>query len=213
MTTIFEDSALNSQQGAALTKNKTQPAETVSNEVSTDPLGPEEIMGPMRQIKVRDGARTVAFNGQLLGFISSERPDSLRWTELSIYRNDAGRFIAHRVGVSCVAHRIDCDVIKGKKLPSIVDMKTDEFAVADRQPCPVCRPNIVAEVADDPASIRGETDRHWTGICDDAVSLLNALHTMKNGARSLSGLASAALNMAAENDDQIAAALAIPLEI
>jgi hypothetical protein len=170
-------------------------------------------MGPSKRIKVRDGARIVSFTGVLLGFITSERSDSLRWTELFIYRNDAGRFIAHRVGVSCVAHRIDCDVIKGKKLPSVVDMKPDEFAVQDRQPCPVCRPNIMAEVKEDPASIRGETDRHWTGICDDAVSLLNALHTMKNGARSLSGLASAALNMAGENDAQINAALNTELEV
>ena len=181
--------------------------------MSIDPLGPEKILGPLRRIKVRDGARVVAFTGVRLGFISSERQDSLRWTELSIYRTEGNLFIAHRVGVSCVAHQSSCVVIEGKNLPSVVDMKSDEFALEDRRPCPVCRPKILEEVAIDPASIRGETDRHWAGVCDNAVSLLNALHTMRNGARSLSGLASAVLNQAAEHDAQIDAAMNTELEV
>lgn len=195
------------------THQNTTPNNDVSNDVSIDIPGPDEIMGPSRRIRVRDGARVVAFNGVLLGYISSERVDSTRWTTLSIYRTDGGLFIAHRVGVSCVAHRVDCDVIKGKNLPSVLHMKPDELPIEEREPCSICRPNIVAEAAADPLSVRGETDRHWAGVCDNAVSLLNALHTMRNGARSLSGLASAALNQAAEHDGQIAAAMNTELEV
>ncbi|AOW92395.1 hypothetical protein BFN03_05855 [Rhodococcus sp. WMMA185] len=171
------------------------------------------VNGPMRRIKVRDGIRVVAFTGTLLGHITSERPDSLHWTELSIYRKEDGLFIAHRVGVSCVAHRADCSAIEGKNLPAVADMKSDEFATEDRRPCPVCRPDIASEAAADPASIRGETDRHWVGICKDAFSLISALHTNRHGVRSLSGLASAALSQAAEHDAQIAAALNTELEV
>ena len=194
-------------------QTSTTATENVSNDVSIDIPGPDEIMGPSRRIRVRDGARVVAFNGQLLGYISSERPDSLRWTTLSIYRTDGGLFIAHRVGVSCVAHRVDCDSIKTKNLPSVLAMKPDEFGIEEREPCPICRPDILAESKVDPLSVRGETDRHWAGVCDNAVALLNALHTTNHGVRSLSGLASAALTQASEHDPQIAAAMNTELEV
>ena len=184
----------------------------VSESVDIEPLGPDETMGEPRRLNVRDSSRIVAFTGVRLGNISSERPDSLRWTELSIYRTTTNLYIAHRVGISCVAHNVDCDVIRGKNLPSVLAMKNDEFKIEDREPCPVCRPDIIESARRDPLSVRGETDRHWAGVCQDAPSLLNALHTMRNGARSLSGLASAVLNMAAENDEQIAAAMAVPIE-
>jgi hypothetical protein len=171
------------------------------------------LLQPPSKFRVRDGSRMVAFEGTRLAYVTSQKPDSLRWTEMDIYRTTGGRFIAHRVGVSCVAHTVDCEVIKGKTLPSVVDMQPDEFGVDDREPCPVCRPDIRQGIADDPASIRGETDRPWAGVCDDAYSLINALHTRRNGTRSLSSLASALLAMAAENDAQISAALDTDLEV
>ncbi|WP_072687281.1 hypothetical protein [Rhodococcus marinonascens] len=182
-------------------------------DAGVDALGPDAVPGPMCRIKVRDGVRVVAFTGTQLGHITSERQGSLRWTELSIYRTQSNLFVAHRVGVSCVAHRVDCAVVKDKILPSIVDMRSDEFAVEDRQPCQVCRPDIAAELDEDPDSIRGETDRHWAGICNDGVSLINALHTMRHGVRSLSGLASAVLSQASEHDAQLSDALNTELEV
>lgn len=185
---------------------------SVSGNVDIEKVDSNSVLGAPKRYKVRDGARIVAFTGVKLGRISSEKQDSTRWTELTIYRTEGNLFIAHRVGVSCVAHAADCDVIKGKNLPSVLNMKDDEYPIQDREPCSVCRPDIHRAVEEDPLSIVGETDRHWTGVCQDAVSLLNALHTMRNGARSLSGLASAVLNIAAEHDPQIAAAMEIPIE-
>ncbi|WP_072687585.1 hypothetical protein [Rhodococcus marinonascens] len=68
-------------------------------------------------------------------------------------------------------------------------------------------------MAAEPSSVRGETDRHWVGICNDAFSLITALHTKQQGVRSLSGLASAALSQAAEHDAHLSAALNTELEV
>ena len=38
--------------------------------------------------QVRDGARIVTFEGELLAEVSSERPTSPRWTELKLYKTD-----------------------------------------------------------------------------------------------------------------------------
>lgn len=189
------------------------PIEIASKDVNHDNLGPIPTLDPPERIEVRDGIRTVAFTGQELAFISSERATSRRWTEIAIYRTERGLYVAHRVGATCVAHRIDCITIKGKNLPSVLHVRPDELPVDKREPCDACNPDIMAEYAQDPASIRAEVDRHSAAISENAAALIASLHTNQNGIRTLSGLASAALVQASEHDEAIRAAMSVAIEI
>lgn len=47
-----------------------------------------------------DGAADVKFIGELLAGASSRDNNSSRWTELSLYRTQKGRFVCHSVGVT-----------------------------------------------------------------------------------------------------------------
>lgn len=166
-----------------------------------------------KRIQLRDGNRIVAFTGVKLASVSSEREDSLRWTEIDIYRSDAGRFILNRVGVSVVAHTIDCDQVQGKKRHGIDRLELDETPPKHREPCSACNPDILALLHTDPASLTFEEDRSWAAICDDAHSMIEALYTTRQGVRALSSLASSALADAASQDPVVAAAYNVVVEL
>ena len=188
---------------------KATPASSVSVTVVTSYNSstlPLPLPGPeMKSYRVPNGSRSVRFMGQLLAFESSERSNVSRWSELSIYRTQGNQFVAHRVGISCVAHSINCNSIMGKNLPSVVDIGLNECPAEHRQPCPECRPDILRQIAEDPASLRAETDRHWAAICEDAYTLVQALHTLRNGVRVLNSVANSVLIKAAALDAQISA--------
>lgn len=152
---------------------------------------------------VHDDSRTVNFTGVELARISSKRSGRLRWTEIEIYRTDGGLFVAHRIGRSVVVHDVSCMSISGKRLPGIEMIKNTDIPIESRVGCVECKPNIAKAMSIDPLSIRVETDRHWTSICESAEQLFNELHTTRHGERSLSYMASTLLVNAAEHDAEI----------
>lgn len=48
----------------------------------------------------RDGHPPLAFDGEEIGFATSEEPGKGRWFEVTIYRTATGRWVVHTVGVS-----------------------------------------------------------------------------------------------------------------
>jgi hypothetical protein len=64
---------------------------------------------------VHDHGRELVFSGVLLGYATSESVNKRRWTEMSIFRTDAGQYIVSGVGTSLV-----------KKGEWIVDRFTNE---------------------------------------------------------------------------------------
>lgn len=153
---------------------------------------------------VHDQSRTVDFTGVRLAGISSIRPGRPRWTNITLYRTSGGLYIGYRVGVSLVVHDISCMSISGKRLPGIETIKPGATPAPERVACQICRPNIVQSLKDDPASIRVEVDRHWTAICDTPEELYQELHTMRQGEKTFSYMASTLFVNAAENDPLIA---------
>lgn len=164
-----------------------------------DPDG--DIDGVTRPYQLRDDRRVIIFTGVKLASVSSERRGVQRWTEIDIYRTDAGRYIVNRVGVSVVAHSVDCSQVASKKRYGIDKIMPDECAPRDREPCPICRPDIDAALDADPASLTFEQDKHRTSIWDQAAAMIDSLYTQNtHNQRALSSLMLWALSEAAKRD-------------
>ena len=62
--------------------------------------------------EVKDGSRTLQFNGRLLGESTSWRRGSTRWIEFKLFKTENGSYILSRVGVSLIFHGAACPLVK-----------------------------------------------------------------------------------------------------
>jgi hypothetical protein len=144
--------------------------------------------------EVRDGSRTLQFNGRLLGESSSWRRGSTRWIEFYLYRTENGSYILSRIGVSLVFHGAACPLVKNYNL---VEDSPDVLS-KDALPCEVCNPMRSLPV------IFPEKYRYWAQVSEDPKPVLDALYKYDpNGARYLTNVAQRLLERAAENDERI----------
>lgn len=147
-------------------------------------------------IHVKDGDRTLQFNGKLLGESSSQKRDSLRWIEFKLYRTENGSYVLSRVGVSVVYHTSTCHLVKRYNLSesSVSDLQRPR----DMVPCEVCRASLSAGV------VFPEKDRNWAQVSDDPNAVLEALYKYdESGARYLTHVAQRLLEEAANSDKGI----------
>ena len=143
--------------------------------------------------EVKDGSRTLQFNGKLLGRSSSQKRDSLRWIEFELYRTENGSYVLSRVGVSVVYHVSSCHLVKRYGLTEVAvgDVKSPR----DLVPCEICSPSLSAAV------IFPEKDRNWAQVSDDAGAVLEALYKYDDsGARYLTHVAQRLMAEAADHD-------------
>lgn len=84
---------------------------------------------------VRDRLREIEFSGRELGRSSTEKDDSLRWTEIVIYRTDGGNYIIERLGKSLVYHRAEASCASSQGIRLVGSQLGEES-----EPCPQCRP-------------------------------------------------------------------------
>jgi hypothetical protein len=146
-------------------------------------------------ISVKDGARTLQFNGQLLGKSSSWRKGSTRWIEFELYKTESGSYILSRVGVSNVFHGSACPLVKRYGLSETNYENLSEGAV----PCEECRPDDSVEL------VFPEKHRHWAQVSEEAAAVLDALYKYdEGGARYLTNVAQRLLEDAAKADTKIA---------
>lgn len=154
---------------------------------------------PVETLKVRDQDRVLEFVGEKIGHASSEGPHSLRWTEIEIYKTEAGNYVVHRIGVSLVYHSLNG---RGKNCRSGRTVEAADVARdIDAEPCPDCQPDLDAV-----SRVRQETDRHSAEAVSGAQDLVRALSlTRDNGMTYLSAVAREALLKAAEKDPDLSA--------
>lgn len=144
--------------------------------------------------EVRDGARTLQFDGALLGSSSSHRRGSTRWIEFKLYKTENGSYILSRVGVSLVFHSGACGLVDKYKLTDVHVSKLDEDAV----PCDECQPTFEAQI------VFPEKYRYWAQVSEDPQAVLDALYKYdEGGARYLTAVAKRVLEESANNDDSI----------
>lgn len=144
--------------------------------------------------EVRDGSRTLQFNGRLLGQSSSWRRGSNRWIEFKLYRTENGSYVLSRVGVSLVYHGAACPLVKRYNL---VESESDDLRDG-ALPCEECLPSSALPV------VFPEKDRTWAQVSDEPEPVLDALYKYDSGgARYLTNVAQRLLEMASSADDRI----------
>lgn len=144
--------------------------------------------------EVKDGPRTLQFEGRHLGSSSSWRPGSFRWIEFDLYKTVGGSYILSRVGVSLVYHASSCPLVERYKLQEI-----DVEDLRDKAtPCPECRPTLYAPL------VFPEKDRNWAMVTEDAEAILDALYKYDdNNSRYLTKVAERLLESASELDPEL----------
>jgi hypothetical protein len=144
--------------------------------------------------EVKDGSRTLQFNGRLLGESSSYRRGSTRWIEFKLYKTENGSYILSRVGVSVVFHTPTCALVKryGLKEGSAEDLSPDSIQ------CEECNPSYDLPI------VFPETDRNWAQVSEDPEAVLDALYKYDaGGARYLTNVAQRLLERASITDPRI----------
>jgi hypothetical protein len=144
--------------------------------------------------EVKDGSRTLQFNGKLLGKSSSWRRGSNRWIEFELYKTESGSYVLSRVGVSVIYQGAACPLVKryGLQEVQIEELRQDVI------PCDECRPSFAAEL------VFPEKDRYWAQVSDEPSAVLEALYKYDNsGARYLTNVAQRLLDSAALIDKGI----------
>jgi hypothetical protein len=144
--------------------------------------------------EVRDGSRTLQFNGTLVAESSSERYNSLRWIEFKLYKTENGSYVLSRVGVSLMFHGAACHLVKKYNLQEGPAVELHEEAVA----CEECNPDESAVL------VFPEKNRTWAQVSDKPDAVLKALYKYdQNGAKYLTGVAQRLLESASKVDIEI----------
>lgn len=140
--------------------------------------------------EVKDGPRTLKFDGVLLAESSSWRPGSIRWIEFKLYRTAGGTYILSRVGRSLVFHTLGCPLTTKYGLPEAAVDELRENAV----PCPECTPTFDVPV------VSPETDRTWAMVSEEPQAVLDALYKWDGRTKYLTKVAERLLIEACGND-------------
>lgn len=147
-----------------------------------------------------DAGPTYSFSGKLLGHATTERENSLRWTEIDIYRTDGGNYIVSRLGVSLVYHTNESECtsmgvpLKGARLRN------------DAEPCERCEPAVPEDAGFDPEEMFiAEKTMTSADVVESATQVADALSTWDRNKqmRRLSSVASEALHRAASTDPEL----------
>lgn len=153
--------------------------------------------------KVRDGQRTLQFEGREIGFASSERPNSTRWIEFTLYITDeAKQYVLSRVGCSKLYHLPNCETALNSRL---VEEYRTEISEEDL-PCTECNPHL----SDFPL-VCLERDRCWARVYSTANDVLQGLMKVdsRSGNKYLTAVARRLLEDAGSVDDGIYEATSI----
>ena len=152
--------------------------------------------------EVKDGARTLQFEGVRLAASTSERPDSPRWIEFELYKTDGGKYVLSRVGVSLIYHSAVCPLVVRYGLHEDSEDKLSLDAV----PCDSCRPGKLEPI------VYPEKTRYWTLVSFDPYDVIDALYTGNSrGPKYLTKVAERLLDVASNADVDIDAAYKIQI--
>lgn len=144
---------------------------------------------------VKDGDRTLQFNGTLLAKSTSERRGANRWIEFELYKTESGSYILSRIGVSLMFHGAACFLVSKYKLTEAPAEDLPRRAV----PCEECQPDDSLDL------VFPEKYRYWAQVSDNPDAVLDSLYKKDdNGAYYLTSVAQRLLQDAAKVDSEIA---------
>lgn len=147
---------------------------------------------------VKDGVRTLKFEGNKLSQSSSRLGNRPRWVEFELFRTPKGQYVLARAGLSVYYHSSDCPTVTRNKLSAVNDSEIS----LDSVPCPECRPSRL-----DVEGLFPETPRYWAQVSETAQGVVASLMKYDdNGTEYLTNVARRLLEDASENDENIAEA-------
>jgi hypothetical protein len=139
---------------------------------------------PVIRIADKGMRAPVEIRGERIGFGTSQRPESLAWATIEIYRLADDGYFTHRAGYSRVYHTADtaCRTRNGdqKGDPATVDDLPD-----DAEPCPRCKPDPPVDL-DDGQAVRYEFPRHTFDACDTPEMVVERLTVIRHRDRTKS---------------------------
>ena len=148
----------------------------------------------MFEFEVKDGARTLQFNGKLLGDSTSFKRGSTRWIEFKLYITESGSYVLSRTGVSLVYHGAACQLVRNYNLH---ELPFDKLSVGSI-PCDRCYPTENLDL------IFPEKHRHWAQVSDNPAAILEALYKYDDhGSKYLTGVAQRLLESSGKQDPGI----------
>lgn len=118
-------------------------------------------------IQVRDGNRTLQFEGELIGHSTSRHQGSTRWVEFNLFKTVSGVYVLSRVGRSLLYHVPQCGIVERNSLKIAPSATLDQDAVR----CDVCRPDPEFDL-----EICPEKPRFWAQACNSAHDVVDALY-------------------------------------
>lgn len=153
---------------------------------------------------VRDSARrTLEFEGEKLAQVSSERRHSPRWTEMTLFRTDTGKYVISKVGHTRVLHDPACTSIRGK-----LNLYVDEYPEGDPEEDNFDLHTCIGDTYYIDEIVVEET-RYWAFVSESAKDIVSTLHKTEDGVRSLPRMSANLLEEAAPKDVDIAKAFSV----
>ena len=145
--------------------------------------------------EVKDGNRTLQFNGRSLAQSTSRRKDSTRWIEFELFQTDSGSYILSRIGVSLVFHGAACTLVKRYDLQEAPSSELHKDAI----PCEECGPDESLGL------VFPEKYRYWAQVSEKPNAVLEALYKYDDfGTKYLTSVAQRLLEGASKLDSKIA---------
>lgn len=163
----------------------------------------------MTEFTARNGVQRYVFDGRELGYATTDN-DSSRWTEITIYRTEAGKYVFEKIGRSVVYHTTDkskwvVDRCMDKNYVPYGKRRNQDWLNEDSRPCPFCKPD-----PDAATEFMFETDRFFAVVTETASALVEACRVTDNdpssdgfGTMFIPKVASRALTEAGEQDEGI----------
>lgn len=143
--------------------------------------------------EVRDGNRTLQFEGELLAQSSSWRPGQDRWVEFELYRTRSGSYVLSRIGQTRLFHDPSCAIVQRNHLRATDPADLEAHHVA----CAECDPF-------EDASVAIEKPRYFAFVSEHPDAILDALYkTDESGARYLTLVAQRLVEQAGELDTRL----------
>lgn len=115
--------------------------------------------------EVKDGTRTLQFEGELLGSSSSEEPGKSRWVEFALYKTRRGQYIISRVGISITYHTEQCSTVVRNRLSLVSEREIPPYYI----PCANCKPQRLID------DLYPETPRYWAQVSESARGVISLL--------------------------------------
>lgn len=152
-------------------------------------------------------ARHVEFTGDEVASSDSDDGSAQRWTELTLYHTNTGRYVLSSVGRSVVYHAADATCSRGARPATAVDLLM-QHADEDLLPCLTCKPvDVYDELLPGDTMVLMEQDRHTVTVAEKPEGIIETLYRVDAaGVRKVSGLALWLLERAALVDAGIAGA-------